>query len=672
LIDANFGRAGAVRWPDPYFQQHNNIPGEVMSEAYSNAWQASINQPENFWSQAAQAVDWISPPVTTYDPVQGWFAGGTLNTCHNCLDRHVAAGRGDAPALIYDSPVTGTISRYSYAELLEETGRVAAMLASLGVVAGDRVIIYMPMIPQTVFAMLACARLGAIHSVVFGGFAALELAKRIDDATPKVLLAASCGIEGTRTISYKPMVDHALELAHHQVDHVVVFQRDREQADLTGARDLDWDQLRTATAANPVPLPVALAASDPLYILYTSGTTGTPKGVVRDNGGHAVALAWSMRNIYDIGVGDTFWAASDVGWVVGHSYIVYGPLLAGATTVLFEGKPVGTPDPGTFWRTIVRHDVKTFFTAPTAIRAIRKEDPDALFLKEIGTGQCRAVFLAGERADPDTIGWLEEHSGLPVIDHWWQTELGWPAIASCVALGDLRRKRGSAGFPVPGYAFAVLDESGHPVPTGSSGAVVIKEPLAPGAFRTLWNNHSGYARNFATFPGWYETGDAGFIDDEGFVHIMGRTDDIINVAGHRLSTGQMEQIVASVDGVAECAVIGADDAIKGMVPVAFVVPRAGFDGDDTLERRVIAAVREELGAVAALKTAYVATQLPKTRSGKILRVLLRKIVSGQEWTVPPTIDDPAVPAALATLVAQHQHNGPDALSVTATVSPVTG
>lgn len=626
-----------------------------MSEAYSNAWQASINQPEHFWSQAAQAVDWISPPVTTYDPVQGWFAGGTLNTCHNCLDRHVAAGRGDAPALIYDSPVTGTISRYSYAELLKETGRVAAMLASLGVAAGDRVIIYMPMIPQTVFAMLACARLGAIHSVVFGGFAALELAKRIDDATPKVLLAASCGIEGTRTISYKPMVDHALELAHHQVDQVVVFQRDREQADLTGARDLDWDQLRTATAANPVPLPVAVAASDPLYILYTSGTTGTPKGVVRDNGGHAVALAWSMRNIYDIGVGDTFWAASDVGWVVGHSYIVYGPLLAGATTVLFEGKPVGTPDPGTFWRTIVRHDVKTFFTAPTAIRAIRKEDPDALFLKEIGTGQCRAVFLAGERADPDTIGWLEEHSGLPVIDHWWQTELGWPAIATCFALGDLRRKRGSAGFPVPGYAFAVLDESGDPVPTGSSGAVVIKEPLAPGAFRTLWNNHTGYARNFATFPGWYETGDAGFIDDEGFVHIMGRTDDIINVAGHRLSTGQMEQIVASVDGVAECAVIGADDAIKGMVPVAFVVPRAGFDGDDTLERRVIAAVREELGAVAALKTAYVATQLPKTRSGKILRVLLRKIVSGQEWTVPPTIDDPAVPAALATLVAQHQH-----------------
>lgn len=624
-----------------------------MSEAYSNAWRESINKPEHFWSQAAQAVDWISPPATVYDPVQGWFADGTLNTSYNCLDRHVQAGRGDAIALIYDSPVTGTISRYTYSELLEETGRVAAMLTSLGVVAGDRVIIYMPMIPQTAFAMLACARLGAIHSVVFGGFAPLELAKRIDDATPKVLLAASCGIEGARTIAYKPMVDQALVLAHHQVENVVVFQREQSLADLSGARDSDWESLRAETAENPVPPPVAVAATDPLYILYTSGTTGTPKGVVRDNGGHAVALTWSMRNIYNISTGDTFWAASDVGWVVGHSYIVYGPLLVGATTVLFEGKPVGTPDPGTFWRTIARHNVKTFFTAPTAIRAIRKEDPDAVFLKEIGTGQCQAVFLAGERADPDTIGWLEEQSGLPVIDHWWQTELGWPAIASCVALGDLRRKRGSAGFPVPGYAFAVLDEGGHPVPTGSSGAVVIKEPLAPGAFRTLWNNHAGYTRNFATFPGWYETGDAGFIDDEGFVHIMGRTDDIINVAGHRLSTGQMEQIVASVDGVAECAVIGADDAIKGMVPIAFVVPRAGFESDDSLERRVIAAVRGELGAVAALKTAFIAAQLPKTRSGKILRVLLRKIVSGQEWTVPATIDDPAVPAALAALVVQH-------------------
>jgi propionyl-CoA synthetase len=625
-----------------------------MSEAYEQAWQASIDDPEAFWAEAARALDWTRPPAATYLDGEGWFPGGMLNTAYNCLDRHVASGRGDAIALVYDSPVTTTIRRFSYSELLAETGRVAAMLASLGVGKGDRVIIYMPMIPETVFAMLACARLGAIHSVVFGGFAPLELAKRIDDAAPKVLLTASCGIEGSRTIAYKPMVDEALELAHHQVDRVVLFQRERQRGELSGPRDLDWEALRSATAGDAVPEPVPVAAADPLYILYTSGTTGTPKGVVRENGGHAVALAWSMKNIYGIGQGDTFWAASDVGWVVGHSYIVYAPLLVGATTVLFEGKPVGTPDPGTFWRVIERHGVKTFFTAPTAIRAIRKEDPEAEFLSQIGTGICQAVFLAGERADPDTIGWLEDKSDLPVIDHWWQTELGWPAIASCFALGDLRRKRGSAGFPVPGYDFAILDESGHPVPAGHSGSVVIKAPLAPGAFRTLWNNEAGYAKNFATFAGYYETGDAGFIDEDGFVHIMGRTDDIINVAGHRLSTGQMEQIVASVDGVAECAVIGADDAIKGMVPIAFVVPRAGFDGDATLAARVIAAVRAELGAVAALKTAYIAAGLPKTRSGKILRNLLRKIVNGEEWSTPPTIEDPGVPAALDALVRTSQ------------------
>lgn len=621
----------------------------MMSEAYSRAWQGSISDREAFWSAAAGALDWFTAPAAAHDPEKGWFPGGSLNSCHNCLDRHVAAGRGDAIALAYDSPVTGTIRRYSYAELLEETGRVAAMLAALGVGKGDRVVIYMPMIPETVFAMLACARLGAIHSVVFGGFAPLELAKRIDDATPLVVLTASCGIEGSRTIAYKPMVDEALRLADHEVERVVLLQREQLRGDLGGPRDVDWQALRTATLGAPAPTPVPLASDDPLYILYTSGTTGTPKGVVRENGGHAVALAWSMTNIYGISAGDTFWAASDVGWVVGHSYIVYAPLLVGATTVLFEGKPVGTPDPGTFWRVIDRHGVKTFFTAPTAIRAVRKEDPDAAFLKEIGTGDCRAIFLAGERADPDTIGWLEDKSGLPVIDHWWQTELGWPAIASCFALGDLRRKRGSAGFPVPGYEFAVLDESGHPVEPGHSGAVVIREPLAPGAFRTLWNNHAGYAKNFATFPGWYETGDAGFIDDEGFVHIMGRTDDIINVAGHRLSTGQMEQIVASVDGVAECAVIGAEDAIKGMIPVAFVVARAGAD-EAALHDAAIAAVRAELGAVAALKTCYVVPQLPKTRSGKILRNLLRKIVNGEDFTTPPTIEDPGVPALLVDAV----------------------
>ena len=621
-----------------------------MSEAYSLASRESISDPETFWGRAAKAIEWASPPSKAYDAAGGWFPDATLNTCHNCVDRHVAAGRGDATALIYDSPVTDTIRKFSYTELLDEVGRVVAMLAHLGVGKGDRVVIYMPMVPETMFAMLACARLGAVHSVVFGGFAPLELAKRIDDATPKLLLAASCGIEGARTIAYKPMVDEALKLAKHQPDHVVLLQRDRQAGEIHAPRDIDWAALRADTADAPIPACVPVASEDPLYILYTSGTTGTPKGVVRDNGGHAVALAWSMAHIYGIGAGDTFWAASDVGWVVGHSYITYAPLLVGAATVLFEGKPVGTPDAGTFWRTITRHNVKAFFTAPTAIRAIRKEDPDAKFLKDIGTGSAHAIFLAGERADPDTIGWLEEHSGLPVIDHWWQTELGWPAIASCVALGDLRRKRGSAGFPVPGFQFAVLSDEGKPLPAGQSGFVAIAEPLAPGAFRTLWNNHAGYEKNFASFPGWYETGDAGFFDEEGFLHIMGRTDDIINVAGHRLSTGQMEQIVARQDGVAECAVIGADDAIKGMIPVAFIVARSGAGSEEDMRKMVIAAVRAELGAVAALKTAYMVPALPKTRSGKILRNLLRKIANGQPWEVPATIDDPASAHAIADIL----------------------
>ncbi|MFZ1479108.1 MAG: AMP-binding protein [Sphingorhabdus sp.] len=625
------------------------MPGNV---AYQVAFDASLSDPQAFWLQAAEAIDWFEKPVRAYDEAKGWFPGAVLNSCYNCLDRHVDAGRGDAAALIYDSPVTDTIRSYSYAELLEEVGRVAAMFVSLGVEKGDRVVIYMPMIPETLFAMLACARLGAVHSVVFGGFAPLELAKRIDDATPKLLLTTSCGIEGARTIAYKPMVDEALTLATQAVDHVLLFHRERVTAEMSAPRDIDWAELRERTADAPIPACAPVAADDPLYILYTSGTTGVPKGVVRENGGHAVALAWSMANIYGIGAGDPFWAASDVGWVVGHSYIVYAPLLVGATTVLFEGKPVGTPDPGTFWRTIARHSVKSFFTAPTAIRAVRKEDPEATYLKQIGIGDCRAIFLAGERADPDTIAWLEEKSGLPVIDHWWQTELGWPAIASCFALGDLRRKRGSAGFPVPGFEFAILDEDGKPVPDGQSGNVTIKTPLAPGAFRTLWNNEAGFAKNFASFPGYYETGDAGHFDEDGFLHIMGRTDDIINVAGHRLSTGQMEQIVAQQDGVAECAVIGADDPIKAMVPIAFVVPRAGFEDDDSMERRVIAAVRAELGAVAALKTAYVVNQLPKTRSGKILRNLLRKIVNGESIDIPPTIDDPTVPAAIAAKVGR--------------------
>lgn len=629
-----------------------------MSTAYDAAFRASMDDPAGFWWGAAGAIDWVAPPQPVFeeaghDEGEGWFPGASLNTAYNCLDRHVAGGRGGATALIYDSAVTDTICSYSYAELLVEVGRVAAMLARLGVGVGDRVILYMPMIPETVFAMLACARIGAVHSVVFGGFAAAELAKRIDDATPCLVLAASCGIEGSRTIPYKPLVDAALALARHQPRHAVIVQRAQLAAGLHAPRDLDWATLRAETAGDAVPPCVTVAAGDPLYILYTSGTTGTPKGVVRDNGGHAVALAWSMTNIFGIGPGDVFWAASDVGWVVGHSYIVYGPLLVGATTVLFEGKPVGTPDAGTFWRTISRHNVKTFFTAPTAIRAIRKEDPQAHLLREIGTGTCRAIFLAGERADPSTIAWAEQHTGLPIIDHWWQTELGWPAIATCLALGDERRRPGSAGFPVPGYAFAVLGDDGRPVATGSSGLIAIKTPLPPGAFRSLWNNQPGYDRNFAAFPGWYETGDAGYFDSDGFLHIMGRTDDIINVAGHRLSTGQMEQIVAAQPGVAECAVIGADDGVKGMVPVAFVVAGAGAgaQGTTVLAERVIAAVRSELGAVAALKTVWIVPHLPKTRSGKILRKLLRAICNGDEWELPPTIENPDAATAIAAILA---------------------
>jgi len=619
-----------------------------MSEAYQNAWRESIDDPERFWLAAAAKIDWATPPVRAHSEQDGWFPGGLLNTCHNCVDRHVAAGRANDLALVYDSPVTGTVDRYAYGELLDEVGRVAAMLVRLGVRTGDRIVIYMPMVPETAFAMLACARLGAVHSVVFGGFAGHELAKRIDDATPKLLLTASCGIEGSRTVAYKPMIDEALDLARHAVDHVVLLQRDRLRAELIEPRDLDWAEVRAAAVDDPVPACVPVASSDPLYILYTSGTTGKPKGVVRENGGHAVALAWSMHNIYGIGAGDTFWAASDVGWVVGHSYIVYGPLLAGATSILFEGKPIGTPDAGTFWRTIDRHRVKAFFTAPTAIRAVRKEDGDGAFIAQIGTGTLEAIFLAGERADPETIAWLEERSGLPVIDHWWQTELGWPAIATCFALGDTRRRRGSAGFPVPGYAFAILDEAGHPVERGSSGNVAIRTPLPPGAFRSLWNDAPGFARNFLTYPGYYETGDAGYVDLDGFFHIMGRTDDIINVAGHRLSTGQMEQIVAVVEGVAECAVIGADDPVKGMIPVAFVVGRG--DSTDDLGARAIAAVRHDLGAVAALRTAYVVPQLPKTRSGKILRTALRKIVNREAFEAPATIEDPAALGEITRIV----------------------
>ncbi|WP_213979045.1 AMP-binding protein [Sphingomonas sp. dw_22] len=610
-----------------------------MSGGYTDAYRASMADGEAFWLEAARLIDWERTPATGWSEGAGWFADGTINTCHNAIDRHVAAGRGSQAAVIYESPVTGTRRTYTYAELLERVARTAGMLAGLGVGKGDRVVIYMPMIPETLFAMLACARIGAVHSVVFGGFAAPELAKRIDDAKPRLVLIASCGIEGQRVIAYKPLVDHALELARHRVEHVVLFQRAQAEAEMTLPRDLDWTEL--FGAAEPVAC-VPVAATDPLYILYTSGTTGTPKGVVRQNGGHAVALAWSMANIYGAKPGETFWAASDVGWVVGHSYIAYGPLIAGCATLLFEGKPVGTPDAGTFWRTIDTHRVDIFFTAPTAIRAIRKEDPQGDCIADIGTGRLRALFLAGERADPDTIHWAERQLGVPVVDHWWQTELGWPAVATCLGLGDERRQAGSAGFPVPGYAFDVLDEGGRPVAPGATGNVVMKTPLPPGCYSSLWNNPAGYAKSFEAYPGYYETGDAGHIDADGFVHIMGRTDDIINVAGHRLSTGQMEQIVACHPAIAECAVIGVDDALKGMIPMAFAVARAGGHDDASLARAVIAAVRDELGPVAALRDVHIVDALPKTRSGKILRATLRRIANGERVETPPTIENPDV------------------------------
>lgn len=615
---------------------------------YEDHYARSQTDPESFWLAAAKALAWVRAPRRAWTPEQGWFADGLLNSCYNAVDRHVDAGLGGDTALLYESPVTAQRRRFSFAELQDQIARTAGMLASLGVAKGDRVVIYMPMIPEALFAMLACARIGAVHSVVFGGFAAPELAKRIDDAKPRLLLTASCGIEGQRLVAYKPIVDQALELAVHSVDRVLLLQRPQLRAGAIVGRDLDWAE--TLSAAQPVGC-VAMASTDPLYILYTSGTTGTPKGVVRDNGGHAVALAWSMTHIYGLKPGETFWAASDLGWVVGHSYIVYGPLIAGCATLLFEGKPVGTPDAGTFWRTISACGVDVFFTAPTAIRAIRKEDPDGRFIREIGPSRLRAMFLAGERADPDTVLWAEQMLGMPVIDHWWQTELGWPAIASCAGLGDIRRKPGSAGLPVPGFQFAILGEDGRPVPRGTMGSVTIALPLPPGCYATLWNNPVGYARSFETFAGFYETGDAGFIDDEGFIHIMGRTDDIINVAGHRLSTGQMEQIVASHPAIAECAVIGVDDALKGMHPLAFAVAKTGLGDDPALPREIVARVRDELGPVAALKDVHIVAALPKTRSGKILRATLRRVANGEQVETPPTIENPEVFERIRALFA---------------------
>ena len=616
-----------------------------MPDVYEQTYRRAQDDPEAFWAAAAEPLYWHRRWSTVRDdsrpPYHRWFAGGRINTCYNCLDRHIERGRGRQLALVYDSPVTGAVRRFTYSELREAVARVAGALTAQGVTAGDRLIIYMPMVPEAVIGMLACARIGAVHSVVFGGFAPKELAARIDDAKPKLVLSASCGIEVNRVIPYKPLLDEAIALASHKPDRVIVLQRPQAKAELAGGRDLDWhDACEGAEPAACVPV----AATDPLYILYTSGTTGVPKGVVRDNGGHAVALNWSMEHVYGVGAGEVYWAASDIGWVVGHSYIVYGPLLRGATTILYEGKPVGTPDPGAFWRVIAEHGVNVLFTAPTAFRAIKKEDPDGRFMGQYDLSRFRTLFLAGERCDPDTLVWAREQLGVPVIDHWWQTETGWAIAANCVGLGMLPVKPGSPTRVVPGFDVRVLDESGEELPDGDIGAIVLKLPLPPGCLPTLWNNDAGYERSYLSrYPGYYLTGDAGYRDDDGYLYIMSRVDDIINVAGHRLSTGGMEEVLAFHPDVAECAVVGVADTIKGEVPVGFVVTKAGVTrGEAEIVPELVERVRESIGPVAAFKTAAVVPRLPKTRSGKILRGTVKKIADGQPWNVPATIDDPAI------------------------------
>lgn len=607
----------------------------------------SIADPEGFWGEQATLVTWMKKPTRVLDaerpPFYRWFPDGTLNTCYNALDRHVVAGHGDRTALIYDSPVTGTTQRFSYAELLEKVATFAGALRSFGVDHGDRVVIYLPMIPEAVIAMLACARIGAVHSVVFGGFAPHELAIRIDDARPKVVVSASCGIEPSRIVDYKPMLDRALEMAEHKPDVCVVKQRPQAEATLVEGRDVDWDLAMRAGRTAPAEC-VEVAATDPLYVLYTSGTTGKPKGIVRDNGGHAVAMAWSLPNIYDVHAGQVWWAASDVGWVVGHSYIVYAPLINGATTVLYEGKPVGTPDAGAFWRVIAEHGVEALFTAPTAIRAVKKEDPDARLLADHDITSLRTLFLAGERLDPETYQWATEHLGVPVVDNWWQTETGWPIASNLRGLEPMPIKPGSPTVPVPGYAVEVLDERGAPAPAGQEGAICIKLPLPPGTLPTLWGDDERYVASYlSAYDGYYLSGDGGYVDEDGYLFVMGRTDDVINVAGHRLSTGSMEAVLAAHEAVAECAVIGIADPLKGQLPRGFVVLKAGVTADpDDVARELIAMVRDEIGAVAAFRDVTVVGGLPKTRSGKILRKTMREIADGKDAAVPSTIEDPAV------------------------------
>ncbi len=631
----------------------------MSTGAYRAIHDRCTSDPQGFWAEVARGIDWISAPRTVLDdarePFYRWFSDGILNTCYNALDRHVVGGRADQPAIHYESPVTGTSRTLTYAQLLEQVAKFAGVLRSLGVAQGDRVVIYMPMIPEAVVAMLACARIGAIHSVVFGGFAPTELAARIEDAAPAVVVAASCGIEPNRTIPYKPMVDAAIRRSAHKPAHCVVFQRDQLRAEL-GENDVDWAAAMRSDAIEPAAC-VPVRATDPLYVLYTSGTTGKPKGIVRDNGGHAVALTWSMRNLYGIEPGEVFWAASDVGWVVGHSYIVYAPLLAGATTVLYEGKPVGTPDAGAFWRVVEKHRVAALFTAPTAIRAIKKEDADGRFMRAADLTSLRRLFLAGERLDPDTYEWARERLGIPVVDNWWQTETGWPIATNPVGIEELPVKPGSPTVPTPGYDVRILDERGQPVPPGAEGAICLKLPMPPGTLPTLWGDDDRYVQSYlSAYDGYYLTGDGGYLDEDGYIFVMGRTDDVLNVAGHRLSTGAIEAALAGHPKVAECAVIGVADQLKGQVPRGLVVLKSGVDldgpGEQELKKELVQRVRDEVGAVAALRVIDVVPALPKTRSGKILRKTMRQIADGQEAMVPSTIEDPTVLDALAPVLRQ--------------------
>ncbi len=597
------------------------------------------------WQKAAENIHWYQAPNTVLDadnpPFYRWFPDGSTNACYNALDLHVEQGRGDQTALIYDSPVTNTKRQYSYSELLDEVSRFASVLAAQGVEKGDRVIVYMPMVPEALIAMLACARLGAVHSVVFGGFASNELAVRIDDAAPKVIVSATCGVEPARVVPYKPLLDAAIDLAEHKPDACIILHRPMQDASMTVGRDLDWAE--AMADAQPVPC-VPVAANDPLYILYTSGTTGQPKGVVRDTGGSIVVLKWSMKNIYNVDPGDVYWAASDVGWVVGHSYIVYGPLFNGCTTVIYEGKPVGTPDPGAFWRVIAEHNVKVMFTAPTAFRAIKKEDPEGKYIQQHDISCLDSLFLAGERCDPTTLAWAQKKLGVPVIDHWWQTETGWPICSNCLGIEFLPIVPGSPARAVPGYDVQVLDENGDQVVAGDIGALVIKQPLPPGTFTTLWKAEDRYiSAYFSRYPGYYETGDAGYIDENGYIFVMARTDDVINVAGHRLSTGAMEEVLADHPDVAECAVVGVADQMKGQLPLGLLVLNAGVDRPvEDIVAESIQHMRDKIGPVAAFKLCAVVERLPKTRSGKILRGTMRSIADGEPWKMPATIDDPVI------------------------------